>query len=179
MKILIINASHRKGNTDIATKRLIDKLQEDGHETRELVLRDIEMKLPDGCEICAESGICPNVHDQFSEEIESTIRNYNLYILATPVWSDNITPLAKMFWDKIVSWCHQEKMYLKNKRIALVVHGMADPNSWDGIVNWFKGLCTWEQSTFTGYLSFKSSSKIGKIELDDKAIRDFVKQTLA
>lgn len=58
MKILIINGSHRKGNTDSIINKFTQLLDKEKHSVRILHLRDIEMKLPDGCEICAESGIC-------------------------------------------------------------------------------------------------------------------------
>lgn len=97
MKVLIINGSHRSGNTDIITSKAIEQLNEKQIEVRELKLREIEMKLPDGCEACAESKFCPNIHDEFTRKIEPTIRDYDIYILATPTWDDGITPLTKIF----------------------------------------------------------------------------------
>lgn len=151
MKILIINGSHRKGNTDIVILRIKGFL-DNANVVRELVLRDIEMKLPDGCEICADGGMCPNIKDQFSEEIEPTIRDYDLYILATPTWDDNITPLTKIFWDRIVSWCNEDRMYLKGKKLAIITHGMASQKSWINVVNWVKSVCIWEHCIFAGSL---------------------------
>jgi len=174
MRILIINGSHRKGNTDIA----INKIKEEILKTKDIVdvlnLKDIEMKLPDGCEICAESGICPNILDEFSKKIEPSIRNYEAYIIATPIWSDGVTPLTKIFWDRIVSWCHTDRMYLKGKKLAIIVHGMADENSWDLAISWIKGVCSWEGSVFAGSFKFKSSSKVGDIQIDEKALSTFI-----
>lgn len=174
MKIIIINGSHRKGNTDIVIKKIKKELDKKSHETRILFLRDIEMKLPDGCEVCAESGLCPNVKDQFSQEIEPTIRNYDVYVLATPTWDDGVTPLTKIFWDRIVSWCHFDRMYLKDKKLAVITHGMAGKNSWINVINWVKSVCTWEKCKFAGNLSFKSGGKIGDIELKQEEISQFV-----
>lgn len=136
------------------------------------------MRLPDGCEVCADSGICPNIKDQFSEKIEPTLRNYDIYILTTPTWSDGVTPLTKIFWDRIVSWCGEEKMYLKGKKLAVVTHGMAGKKSWNNVVNWVKSLCEWEECEFAGSLTFKSSGKVGDIELDNAKIKQFVKELL-
>ncbi len=48
----------------------------------------------------------PILNDEFLEKIEPTIRNYDIYIyiyiIATPAWSENVTPLTKIFWDRIV-----------------------------------------------------------------------------
>jgi len=174
MKILIINGSHRKGNTDIAIAKVKETLKNKADEIRELVLRDIEMKLPDGCESCAKSKPCPHIKDQFSEKIEPSLRNYDIYILATPTWSDNVTPLTKIFWDRIVAWCDEQKTYLKNKKLAVITHGMANKNSWKNVVDWVKSVCVWEGCNFSGSLTFKSEEKIGKIKLSQKAIDTFV-----
>ncbi|MDO8609347.1 MAG: flavodoxin family protein [bacterium] len=178
MKILIINGSHRKGNTDIVIEKLNKILVQTSSETRILNLRDIEMKIPDGCEICGESGICPNIYDQFSKEIEPSIRDFDIYIIVTPTWDDGVTPLTKIFWDRIVSWCHKDRMYLRNKKLAIITHGMAGKTSWDNVINWVKSVCVWEECKFAGSLTFKSGSKIGDIELDDSKIKEFVDELL-
>lgn len=178
MKALIVNGSHRKGNTDIAIQKLKKVLEKRACEVGVLTLRDIEMKLPDGCEVCAESGICPNVKDQFSEEIEPTLRGYDFYVLATPTWSDNVTPLTKIFWDRIVSWCDEKKMYLRGKKLAILTHGMAGKDSWDNVVNWVKSICEWEECKFAGALTFKSGGKVGDLDLGMPRIEDFVNNLL-
>lgn len=174
MKVLIINGSHRNGNTDLIAKSVKKELDRRNIETRELKLREIEMKLPDGCEVSAESGICPHVKDQFSEEIEPTIRDYDVYILATPMWSDGVTPLTKIFWDRIVSWCADDRMYLKGKKLALIAHGMAGEHSWHFAVEWIQGVCTWEKVTFGGSLTLTSGSKIGNVKIDEEEVKNFV-----
>lgn len=174
MKVLIINGSHRAGNTDILTNSLKDEFKKNNVETRELVLREIEMKLPDGCEGCGNSEVCPNVKDQFSEEIEPTIRDYDIYIVATPTWDDGITPLTKIFWDRIVSWCHPDKMYLKGKKLTIATHGMADEKSWKLPIDWIRSVCVWEEAIFVGSLTFKSDVKAGSIKIDNNKIEEFV-----
>jgi len=174
MKILIINGSHRKGNTDIVINKIEEEIVNTKNTVEVLKLKDIEMKLPDGCEVCAESGICPNIKDEFSEKIEPLIRDFDAYIIATPVWSDGVTPLTKIFWDRIVSWCHPDRMYLKGKKLAIITHGMADESSWDGAIHWIKGVCDWEQSYFAGSFTFKSSSKVGSIQIDSTKLLNFI-----
>lgn len=174
MRILIINGAHRKGNTDIAINKIKSVLDQKNQETRVLYLRDIEIQMPDGCEICAESGICPNIIDQFSQDIEPTIRDYDIYIIASPTWDDGVTPLTKIFWDRIVSWCYPDRMYLKDKKLAVITHGMAGKDSWINVISWVKSICTWEKCKFAGNLSFKSGAKVGDIELKQEKINHFV-----
>lgn len=171
---MIINGSHRKGNTDIAIEKVTSLLKEKSAEVRVLTLRDIELNLPDGCEACCKSGYCPNINDQFSREIESTIRDYDVYIVASPTWSDAVTPLTKIFWDRIVSWCSEDRLYLKGKKLAVITHGMAEKDSWNNVIAWVKSVCVWEQCYFTGSLTFSSGSKIGDVKLSDKDILSFV-----
>lgn len=176
MNILIINGSHRKGNTDQAIEKLRRLLEDRKNTVRILTLREIEMKLPDGCEHCAESDVCPNVHDEFSERIEPTIRSFDAYIIATPIWSDGITPLTKIFWDRIVSWCHHDRMYLKGKKLAIMVHGMADETSWHLAIDWAKGICSWEGCIYAGSLAMKSGSPIDSIHLNNAKMEEFVQK---
>lgn len=174
MKVLIINASHRQGNTDLAIKKIVQVLNSKTSEVRELKLRNIKIKMPDGCTSCAKGEYCPNIKDEFSQKVEPTIRNYDVYILATPVWSDNLTPLAKIFWDRVVSWCHPDTMYFKNKKLGIVAHGQASPKSWQTVVNWFKGVCKWEEAKYIGALTFRSGPESGKISLSNQKVEDFV-----
>ena len=178
MRILFVDGSHRKGNTDICIEKCISHISKD-HQVRILPLRDIEIKLPDGCEESANSGICPHITDEFSIQIEPTIRDYDVYVIATPVWSDGMTPLTKIFIDRIVSWCHADRMYLKGKKLALITHGMADENSWSGVINWIKGICTWEGSIFGGSLCFKSNAQIGTIKMNESNLEEFIKSLLS
>lgn len=174
MKILIINASHRVGNTDNITKQVISKLGE--YEVKELILRDIDMSMPDGCEKCAESEPCPNIDDEFSRKIEPTLRDYDLYILATPTWSDNVTPFTLIFWNRIVTWCHEDREYLKGKKLAVITHGMAGEDSWNNVINWVKSVCKWEQCKFAGSFTYKSGGEINDVNLNNDSLATFIKQ---
>lgn len=174
----MINGSHRAGNTDIVVNR-VKGLLERNCQVRVLVLRNIEMKLPDGCEDCANCEICPNINDSFARDIEPTIRDFDIYIIASPTYSDSVTPLTKIFWDRIVSWCKKDRMYLKNKKLAVIAHGMEDIKHLASVVNWVKGVCRWEEAVYAGSLIFNSESKVGKLELEESQVENFVKVLLS
>ncbi len=177
MKVLIINGSHRSGNTDIAVEKVRQEILKKC-SVRVLNLREIEMKMPDGCEVCANAEICPNINDTFSREIEPTIHNFDVYILASPTYSDSVTPLTKIFWDRIVSWCHESRMYLKGKKLAVITHGMEDINHLDAVVTWVRGVCRWEKAIFGGALIFSSGSRVGDVNLIDEEIKTFIDELL-
>lgn len=176
MKILIINSSHRHGNTDSIITKVKQELLASGQDVRELNLRELEMLLPDGCEHCAESEICPNITDQFSTEIEPQIRDFDAYIIATPVYSDNVTPLLKIFWDRIVSWCHPQRMYFKGKHLGLIVHGMAGQESNDNVINWMKSVCVWEEASLTAVLSLSTQAKAQEVEINKEELLNFTQK---
>jgi multimeric flavodoxin WrbA len=178
MRILIINGSHREGNTDIAVKFLVEELRVKGFRVKELILRNIEMKLPDGCKDCAESEYCPNIKDEFALKIEPRIHNFDIYIIATPTWDDGVTPLTKIFWDRIVAWSHDDRKYLKNKKLAVITHGMAGPKSWKNVIDWVKSVCSWEECKFGGVLTFRSGSGVGDIKIKLKEIDHFISRIL-
>lgn len=173
MRVLIINGSHRKGNTDLVIEKLERMLVTRVKEVRVIKLRELEMQMPDGCETCAESEICPNVNDQFSREIEPTIRDYDSYLIATPTWCNAPTPLTKIFFDRIVSWCHPDRMYLRGKRLAILTHGMEGLESWHYVIDWVRGLCGFEECRFAGVLTFISGAKVGSLRVSDDELLNF------
>ncbi len=173
MRILIINGSHRSGNTDVITKAFLKKVGEK-HSVEEIKLREIEMKLPDGCSLCATSEYCPNVRDEFSISIEPRIRNFDAYIITTPTYSDNVTPLIKIFWDRIIPWCNEKRMYLKGKKVGVIAHGMADESSFGHVVDWVRGVCEWEEANFVGSFMCTSGSDINSVSLDEEKLANFI-----
>lgn len=173
MKVLIINGSHRVGNTDVITNIFIQEIEKK-HEVKEIKLRAVEIKLPDGCELCAKSEYCPNIKDEFSTLIEPDIRDFDVYIVATPTYSDNVTPFIKIFWDRIIPWCHEERMYLKGKKVGVITHGMADESSLNHVVDWVRGVCEWEEAEFIGSFLCKSGSTVGSVEIDKEKLATFV-----
>lgn len=178
MKIIIINASHRTGNTDLIVQVVSQALEKYQHQVKVIKLREIEMQLPDGCIACAGGEICPNIHDEFSKLVEPTLHDFDCLILATPTWSDNVTPLLNIFMNRIVSWCHEERMYLKNKKLAVITHGMADQRSWDNVINWVKSVSRFEGSFFAGALACQTPGSIlrniNEIDLSKKQIAEFI-----
>ncbi|MFZ2593476.1 MAG: flavodoxin family protein [Minisyncoccia bacterium] len=174
MKVLIINGSHRKGNTDLLLNQLILEIELLGFNVRQIFLRDHEINLPDGCAFCARAEVCPSMHDEFSSTVEPSLRGYDVYIIATPTWDDGVTPLTKIFWDRIVSWSHDDRKYLRDKKIALVTHGMAGVESSNHLVNWVKSVCIWEHAKYAGSLVLTSGAEVGDILMDKSKLDNFV-----
>lgn len=70
-------------------------------------------------------------------------------------------------------------MYLRDKKLAIITHGMASEKSWDNVIAWVKSVCTWEKSQFAGSLTLSSGSKAGELKIDEEKIKEFVNKLLA
>ena|SRR3989344_6852351 len=180
MKLLIINGSpRRKGNTDKIISVLKRAMKEKKLKAEEIVLRDIEMKLCDGCENCANSLPCSNIKDEFYKKYLLKIPNYDTYIFVTPIYCDNATALLKNFIDRSLPVIYSDKeMCFKNKKIGIIVHGMEVGKHWQIPIAWIKSVCAWTEAKFIGYLTFKSGAKAGDIKINNKKIGLFLKEFL-
>ncbi len=172
MKILIINGAIRKnGNTDKIIESFKKIAVEENFIVNELVLRDVEIKLCDGCIDCANSLSCPNTKDEFSGKYLLQIWDNDIYIFATPVYCDNATPLLVNFIDRILSQTDN----LKGKKIGVIVHGMADTESWKFPIMWIEGMCKWLEAKFIGSLTFKSGAEPNTAEINEEKIKSFLR----
>lgn len=174
MKVIIINGSHRQGNSDLVISELKKIGKDLGLKIDELRLRDIEIKLPDGCEHCAESERCPNIKDEFEIKWLEKVGRYDGCILVTPTWSDGPTPLTKIFINRVVCFSHPNRMWWKNKKIGIITHGMAGEKSWQMVINWIKSVCVWMEAKFSGSYVFKSNGKVGTAKFSKEKLREFL-----
>jgi len=180
MKFLIINGSPRKkGNTDKIVLVLKRAIEEKKLKAEEIILRDIEMKLCDGCENCANSLPCSNIKDEFSKKYLLKIPNYDAYIFVTPIYCDNVTALLKNFIDRSLPIIYSDKeMCFKDKKIGIIVHGMEAEKHWQIPVMWIKGICKWTEAKFIDYLILKSGAMAGDIKIDNKKVKSFLNKFL-
>ncbi len=141
-------------------------------------MRDIDIKLSDGCLNCAKSLPCPNIKDEFSKKYLPKISNYDVYLLATPTYCDNVTPLMKNFIDRILPISYSKKMGLKNKKVGIIVHGMSGMSSFKFPIMWIKSVCGWIEAKFIGYSTFKSGAKAGDVKINNRKVNLFLNNFL-
>lgn len=175
--ILIINGSpKRKGNTDKVIEALKGIAKNLRIKIYELVLRDLKMTLPDGCTSCANSEPCPNMKDKFEREIISRIPQYDGYIFTTPTHNDNVSVLTKIFIDRIVSFCHPKRLYLKNKKVGIITHGMADKKSWQFPIDYIKRVCGFHKAKFVAFYTFFSDAKPNTEKFKKEDLEKFLRK---
>lgn len=135
MNILVINGSHRVGNTkrfvETAQKVLADK----GHSVRSLDLLEKRFDICNGCLVCEESGECV-LTDAFTTDIVSALKSADAYVFASPVYFNTVTALFKSFIDRTNCLCGY---YEENKKkLAVFLVGQADEESLASALEYIK-----------------------------------------
>ncbi len=106
MKAIVINAAPRMeaGNTQMILTPFLVGLRHEGAKVDIALLARKEINRCEGCFTCyaATPGECVH-HDDMAALIER-IRNADTMILATPIYLDGMTSLAKIFIDRLVTF---------------------------------------------------------------------------
>jgi len=130
LKILGINGSPRKANTDLLLAEAMRCIAEEGLQTETLLLRKLDIKFCRGCFKCFDKNDndygC-QIHRDAMDEILPKLKACHGLLLATPVYFGQVTAQMKAFMDRTEpllryvqsSW----KSTLKNKIGAGIVVG--------------------------------------------------------
>jgi len=123
MKILIINASHRKkGNTSLVNEIIAEKLKTFGDiEIEQIFLSDLNIWLCKGCACCITIGEdhCPNKNDDRTL-LEQKLLVSDGVIFASPIYAMNMTTLMKNFMDRFAFTMHRPRFFNQYTMIVSV-----------------------------------------------------------
>ena len=115
-KYLLISGSPRKGNTDFVLSKLFENINDE----KELIfLRDKKIKHCIGCLSCHDKPQC--VIDDDMTKIRDKILDFDVIIIGSPNYFDNISGLLKDFVDRTHPFYKQE--LLKDKKLILIMVG--------------------------------------------------------
>lgn len=115
MKVLAINGSARKnGNTHILINRIFEKLSTIGIETEAVQLADNMVQPCKACFSCGGKGNCVYQKDHFAE-IFDKMKQADGIILASPVYSANISANMQAFLERAAVVCDMNGSLLKHK----------------------------------------------------------------
>lgn len=114
MKVLVINGSHRIGNTSKFADYLSAVLTNAGHSVDVLDLLGNRFGICDGCLICEETGECV-IDDTFTNAVVTRLTEAEAYVFAMPVYFNAVPALFKNFIDRTNCLCtyfgeHQKKV---------------------------------------------------------------------
>jgi len=120
MKVIGFAGSPRKGgNSDLVLDALLAGAKGAGAETKKVYLDDLELCGCDACYVCNSSGKCH--HNDDLAKLVRTLPDYDLWVLATPVywWSPSMP--AKALIDRLFSLCFgPNPKRIKDKKFALI-----------------------------------------------------------
>lgn len=135
MKILIINGSHREGNTKNFVDVAAEILSKKGHEIKTLELLKKKFEICDGCLACEETGEC-SIIDNFTTDICAALKSADAYVFASPVYFNTVPALFKNFIDRTNCLCGY---YEENrKKVAIFLVGQADEDSLNSALRYLK-----------------------------------------
>jgi len=126
MNILIVNGSHRVGNTKRFTRFAEKVLSRQGHNVTTLDLLQTRFDICCGCLTCEETGQCV-LDDNFTREVVPKLKEADGYVFASPVYFDTVPALFKNFIDRTNCLCEFYQTHPKNAVAFLV--GQNDEDS--------------------------------------------------
>ncbi|HQD90309.1 MAG TPA: flavodoxin family protein [Syntrophomonadaceae bacterium] len=142
MKVLFINGSGSESSINSYIHSAIDSLSANGHNARELVLRDMKYSPCRGCFNCwvKTPGTC--VYKDDGDTICREFITSDIVILASPVIMGYPSALAKNALDRIIPLLHphledfggevhHRMRYNKYPQLALLLEKMEDTDSED------------------------------------------------
>ncbi len=121
MKVLAINGSARiNGNTDILIQRIFEKMKPADIETENIQFAGEVINPCKACFACGEKENCIRKKDRFEETFEK-MKMADAIILASPVYSANISSNMQAFLERAAVVCDMNPGLLKHKIGAAVV----------------------------------------------------------
>lgn len=114
MNVLAVIGSPRKGHTYHVVKSFEDALKKQGNVNFEcILLKDLDIRNCRGCGLCLEKGeeYCP-LKDDF-EDLFKKFMNADGFIMATPVYSLQVTALLKNLLDRMAFIMHRPCFFHK------------------------------------------------------------------
>ncbi len=97
-------------------------MEEQGHQTRLILLREKRIQFCDGCLSCDETEKCKLRDDM--QIIYPQLEESDLIIFGSPVYFNNVTGMMKNFIDRLLPFYYKNK--LRDKKIVAAIVGASD-----------------------------------------------------
>ena len=119
--IIGIVGSPRKGNTETMVRATLGGAKEAGAETEIILLRELELKMCDGCLQCDETGKCH--FDDAMNELNERLSEADGFLIGTPARGSLLSGNLKVFLDRTNPLAVPER--LKGKVAGIIVVGQS------------------------------------------------------
>ena len=166
MNIVVINAAPRmeSGNTHLILSPFMEGLRSAGAEVDPVVLNRMKIERCIGCFTCYAKtpGVC--IHQDDVPALVRRIAASDAIVLATPLYVDGMTALAKTFIDRLVAWIdphfiekdgrirHPLRKALPKKIFLASVCGYPGLENFDPLLLYMERFATNFHAEFTGAL---------------------------
>lgn len=166
MKILVVNGSHRQGNSSGFVKAAKDLLEMQGHSVEVLELLEKRFDICNGCLTCEETGVC-TINDLFTVEIFPKLMAADGFVFATPIYFNTVTALFKNFIDRTNCLC--EYFGENPKKAAVFLVGQLDETegSAASALNYLKEYAEIMNFDLSDNNIFVTAREAGEIELTE------------
>jgi len=168
MKIIAINGSPRKGNTDFMLNVILDSAKEKGAEVEIVKLREKNIKFCSGGDTCCPVNLKCHIKDDM-DEIYLKLEQADIILLASPTYFSNVTARMKNFMDRCNPYWFNKK--LKGKKAFLIGVGGSGDKS---ITEMLDGMKTFarilEMENIGSY--YAKADKVGELEKNQKVIKE-------
>ncbi len=166
MNIIVINAAPRMeaGNTQVILNPFLVGARHEGAKLDIVLLAKKKIKPCRGCFTCYAKTPGECVHDDDMESLVARIRAADLMILATPLYLDGMTSLAKIFIDRLVIFLdphfeksdsgllHPMRWKFPDKLFLISVCGYPGLSNFDPLVLHYQRIAKNMHSQFLGAL---------------------------
>ncbi|ANC11238.1 MULTISPECIES: flavodoxin family protein [Bacillus cereus group] len=159
-----IGSRNPKSSLTLYVKNLLDKLNKINDIEYDLFTADkTNINHSTGCKNCFNKGICdldkkPGDH---MEVLKKKMLEADFIILASPVYSHNVSGDMKALIDRLSSWCHVMRLAGKSG----IVLASADSNGEIPVLNYLEKICC--------YLGINIVEKIGIVKMNPSSEERF------
>src|SRR3989338_6880524 len=167
MKILAVNGSPRKGNSDAMLDVLLGSAREHGAETEIVYLREKKLQFCSGGDDCCPVKKECHIKDDMPE-IYKKLENAGIIILASPCYFFNVTARMKNFMDRCNPYYFNKR--LKGKKFFLLSVGGYEA-SIKGAIDAMKNFVGGVHGKVIGSYS-AVADKSGSLEKNQKVIKE-------
>jgi len=167
MKILAINSSPRKGNTDFMLDTILNSAKNNGAEIEIIELRKQNIKFCGGGDNCCPVKLKCHIEDDMLN-IYPKLEQADIIILASPCYFFNVTARMKNFIDRCNPYFFSKK--LKGKKFFLISVGGHEPSIKEAIramENFLKGI---DAKVVGSYQAV--ADKAGELDKNHKVIKE-------
>jgi multimeric flavodoxin WrbA len=139
----IAGSPRRSGNSSTLLQAALEGAASAGAETRLVHLNDLTFRGCQACDQCGSAGRC--VLDDELTPVLASLREADIWILATPIYFDSVTGQMKLFFDRCrgMTWGSGEhKPQLPGRRRAAII-ATSEAHPYDAYLTALKSLASY------------------------------------